>query len=162
MKFIAYINVMPLKALLDPQGKAVTARLHTMDLKAIVDARIGKHMELAVEAKDRKAAEAAVERACKEMLHNPIMESYEFTVVASDESAAKKAAPAKKTAAKPVVKKAAAKPVAKKTTAAKKTAAKPAAQKATAKPSAKKAAPAKKTTAAKPAAKSAAKKTTKK
>lgn len=124
MKFVAYINVMPLKALLDPQGKAVTARLHTMDLKAIVDARIGKHMELAVEAKDQKAAEAAVERACKEMLHNPIMESYEFTVVAAGETkkpAAKKPAAVKKTEP---AKKAAAKPAAKKTAAAKKSVAK--------------------------------------
>lgn len=133
MKFVAYINVMPLRALLDPQGKAVTARLHTMDLKAIVDARIGKHMELAVEAKDQKAAEAAVERACKEMLHNPIMESYEFTVVAAGETkkpAAKKPAAVKKAAAKPAAKKtepakkAAAKPAAKKTAAAKKSVAK--------------------------------------
>ena len=138
---------MPLRALLDPQGKAVTARLHTMDLKAIVDARIGKHMELAVEAKDQKTAEAAVERACKEMLHNPIMESYEFTVVAVGETApkktaaAKKAAPAKKTAVK---KPAAKKPAAKKAAPTKKNAAKPAE---------KKAAPAKK-----PAAKKATKK----
>lgn len=128
MKFVFDINVMPLKALLDPQGKAVTSRLHTMGMKAVVDARIGKHMELTVEAKDLKTAEAIVERACKEMLHNPIMESYEFTVVT--EAAAKKAAPAKKAAAKPAAKK----------PAAKKAAAKPAAKK----PAAKKAATAKK------------------
>lgn len=112
MKFVFDINVMPLKALLDPQGKAVTSRLHTMGMKAVVDARIGKHMELTVEAKDLKTAEAIVERACKEMLHNPIMESYEFTVVteaAAKKPAAKKAAPAKKAAAKPAAKKPAAK-----------------------------------------------------
>ena len=139
MKFLFYINVMPLKALLDPQGKAVTARLRTMGMKTVLDARIGKHMELSVEAKDLKAAEAIVERACKEMLHNPIMESYEFSLATE--------APAKKAAAKkPAVKKAAAKPAAKKTAAkkaapAKKAAAKPAAKKT----AAKKAAPAKKT-----------------
>lgn len=148
MKFIAYINVMPLKALLDPQGKAVTARLHTMGLKAVADARIGKHMELAVEAKDRKTAEAAVERACKELLHNPIMESYEYEVKEAAETAAKKAPATKKTAP---AKKAAAKPAAaKKADPAKKTAAK-----TTAKPAAK-------ATAAKKAAPKTAKKTTKK
>lgn len=130
MKFIAYINVMPLKALLDPQGKAVTARLHTMGLKAVADARIGKHMELAVEAKDRKTAEVAVERACKDLLHNPIMESYEYEVKEAVEAVAKKAA------AKPAVKKAAlAKKPAAKATATKKAAAKPVAAK---KPAAKK------------------------
>ena len=137
MKFVFDINVMPLKALLDPQGKAVTSRLHTMGMKAVVDARIGKHMELTVEAKDLKTAEAIVERACKEMLHNPIMESYEFTVVtesAAKKPAAKKAAPAKKAAAKPAAKKPAAKkPAAKKAAPAKKAAAKPAAKKQAAK-----------------------------
>ena len=135
MKFVFDINVMPLKALLDPQGKAVTSRLHTMGMKAVVDARIGKHMELTVEAKDLKTAEAIVERACKEMLHNPIMESYEFTVVTESvakKPAAKKAAPAKKAVAKPAVKK----PAAKKAEPAKKAAAK--------KPAPKKAAAAKK------------------
>ena len=139
MKFVFDINVMPLKALLDPQGKAVTSRLHTMGMKAVVDARIGKHMELTVEAKDLKTAEAIVERACKEMLHNPIMESYEFTVVtesAAKKPAAKKAASAKKAVAKPAAKK----PAAKKAAPAKKAAAKPAAKK----PAAKKAATAKK------------------
>ncbi|MDE5605777.1 MAG: phosphoribosylformylglycinamidine synthase subunit PurS [Bacteroidales bacterium] len=126
MKFLFYINVMPLKALLDPQGKAVTARLRTMGMKTVLDARIGKHMELSVEAKDLKAAEAIVERACKEMLHNPIMESYEFTVATE--------APAKKAAAKkPAVKKSAAKPAAKKTATKKAAPAKKAAAKKTAK-----------------------------
>ncbi|MEG1497970.1 MAG: phosphoribosylformylglycinamidine synthase subunit PurS [Bacteroidales bacterium] len=80
MKFIAEINVMPMKALLDPQGKAVTARLHNMQLKEISEVRIGKHITLEVDAKTEKEAEAKVDKACKELLHNPIMESYEFKI----------------------------------------------------------------------------------
>ena len=80
MKYTAEINVMPLKALLDPQGKAVQARLHDMGLKAVDNVRIGKRITLEVEAPDEKKASLMVEKACKDLLHNPIMESYEFTL----------------------------------------------------------------------------------
>lgn len=80
MKYIAEINVMPLKALLDPQGKAVQARLGNMGMKEISSVRIGKHMTLEVEASTKDEACSMVEKACKELLHNPIMESYEFSV----------------------------------------------------------------------------------
>lgn len=81
MKFSAEINVMPLKALLDPQGKAVTSRIHTMGMKTIDQVRIGKHINLEVEASSKKEAEELVDKACRSLLHNPIMESYEFTLV---------------------------------------------------------------------------------
>lgn len=78
MKYKAEINVMPLKALLDPQGKAVEARLHNMGVKMAQNVRIGKHITLEVEAPDEKKASVIVEKACKDLLHNPIMESYEY------------------------------------------------------------------------------------
>lgn len=81
MKYIAEINVMPLKALLDPQGKAVQARLGNMGMKEIASVRIGKHITLEIEAKSEKEASALVEKACKDLLHNPIMESFEFSLI---------------------------------------------------------------------------------
>lgn len=81
MKFIAEINVMPLKALLDPQGKAVTSSMKNIGLGQIHDVRIGKHITLEVEAKDKKEAESVVDKACKDILHNPIMESYSFHII---------------------------------------------------------------------------------
>lgn len=78
MKFRAEINVMPLKALLDPQGKAVTASMKNLGLPEITKVRIGKHISLEVEASDREQAEAKVHTACKKLLANPIMEYYEF------------------------------------------------------------------------------------
>lgn len=78
MKYKAEVNVMPLKALLDPQGKAVEARLKDMGVKGMQNVRIGKHITLEVEAADEKKAAQIVEKACKELLHNPIMESYEY------------------------------------------------------------------------------------
>lgn len=78
MKFNAEIDVMPLKALLDPQGKAVTSSMANIGLAQITNVRIGKHITLEVEAKSEKEAQELVDKACKELLHNSIMEHYEF------------------------------------------------------------------------------------
>ena len=80
MKFNADINVMPLKALLDPQGKAVTASMHNLGYKTVENVRIGKHITLQIEADSLKAAEGKVEEACKKILSNQVMEFYEYTL----------------------------------------------------------------------------------
>ena len=69
---------MPLKALLDPQGKAITASMKNLDLQEIDNVRVGKHISLDVNAKSREEAEMKVETACKKLLANPIMEYYSF------------------------------------------------------------------------------------
>ncbi|MDX5327023.1 MAG: phosphoribosylformylglycinamidine synthase subunit PurS [Bacteroidota bacterium] len=78
MKFRAEINVMPLKALLDPQGKTVTASMKNVGLPEIENVRIGKHIHLELDADSEDAAREKVDTACKKLLANPIMESYEF------------------------------------------------------------------------------------
>lgn len=78
MKFKAEIDVMPLKELLDPQGKAVTASMKNLGLAEIGNVRIGKHISLEVEASNEEDAKGKVEKACKDLLTNQIMESYEF------------------------------------------------------------------------------------
>ncbi len=83
MKFIAEINVMPLKALLDPQGKAVSHGLINMGLSEIENVRIGKHITLEVEAESKEIAVKKVDEACKKLLSNPIMESFTYELVAS-------------------------------------------------------------------------------
>lgn len=80
MKFIAEIDVMPLKALLDPQGKAVGHGLKNMGLNEIENVRIGKHITLEVEAPTKEAAHEKVDTACKKLLANPIMEGYHFVL----------------------------------------------------------------------------------
>jgi phosphoribosylformylglycinamidine synthase subunit PurS len=80
MKFRAEIDIMPLKELLDPQGKAVTSGLRNIGIQDISDVRIGKHIAIELEAKDEKTAHAVVEKACKELLANPIMESYSLVL----------------------------------------------------------------------------------
>jgi phosphoribosylformylglycinamidine synthase PurS subunit len=78
MKFRAEIDVMPLKALLDPQGKAVTGSMKNLGLPEIQNVRIGKHITLEIEADSKDAAKTKVDEACKKLLANQIMESYEF------------------------------------------------------------------------------------
>jgi phosphoribosylformylglycinamidine synthase PurS subunit len=78
MKFSASITIMPLKALLDPQGKAVTHSMKNLNLTEIENVRIGKHITLEVDAPSKEAASEKVDIACKKLLANPIMESYEF------------------------------------------------------------------------------------
>ena len=69
---------MPLDALLDPQGKAVTNSMKNIGLAQIDGVRIGKHIRLFVEAANMAEAEQMVDTACKKMLANQIMESYHF------------------------------------------------------------------------------------
>ncbi|PKQ70686.1 phosphoribosylformylglycinamidine synthase subunit PurS [Raineya orbicola] len=80
MKFIAEINIMPLKEILDPQGKAVLLGLKHLQLSEIKDVRVGKHITLSLEASSQQEAKEKVEKACSELLANPIMESYSYTL----------------------------------------------------------------------------------
>jgi phosphoribosylformylglycinamidine synthase len=80
MKYTAEIDVMPLKALLDPQGKAVSHGLKNMGLSEIENVRIGKHITLEIEAASVEVAKSKVEDACKKLLSNPIMESFHYSL----------------------------------------------------------------------------------
>ena len=78
MKYTAHITVMPQKALLDPQGRAVTASMKNLNLPEIENVRIGKHITLEIDAATKDVANEKVDTACKKLLANPIMETYEF------------------------------------------------------------------------------------
>lgn len=71
---------MPLDALLDPQGKAVSNSMKTIGLPEIEGVRIGRHVRLFVEAPSLEVAEEKVNEACKKLLANQIMESYIFSI----------------------------------------------------------------------------------
>jgi phosphoribosylformylglycinamidine synthase subunit PurS len=80
MTYKAEIDVMPLKELLDPQGKAVLSGFHNLHLEGILDARIGKHITLTIDAKDKNEALDKVELACKKLLANQVIEYFTYTV----------------------------------------------------------------------------------
>ena len=71
---------MPLKELLDPQGKAVSSSLHNLGLTQVADVRIGKHITLSLEAADKEQAGSLVQEACKKLLANAVMEAFDFTL----------------------------------------------------------------------------------
>lgn len=78
MKFRAEINIMPLKAILDPQGKTVASSMENIGIPEVDNVRIGKHIHIELETVDKDTAHAKVDEACKKLLANPITESYEF------------------------------------------------------------------------------------
>jgi len=78
MKFIAEIDIMPHKELLDPQGKAVLNNLGHLHLSGISDVRIGRHVQIALEAASEAEAAQTVETACQKLLANGIVETFHF------------------------------------------------------------------------------------
>lgn len=80
MKFFAQINIMPLKALLDPQGKTVLQSAQKTGFDSILSVRIGKHVDIEIEAKSKEIAVEKIDELCKKILSNPIIESYEFNI----------------------------------------------------------------------------------
>ena len=80
MTYTVKVKVMPLKDLLDPQGKAVMGGLQNLGLNTITDVRIGKHIDLQIEANSEEEALTSAEDAAKKLLANPVMEVYELSV----------------------------------------------------------------------------------
>ena len=80
MIFTAQVKVMPLKELLDPQGKAVLGGFKNLGLSSISDVRIGKNISLQIEADTIEIAKQIAEDAARKLLANPVMEMFEVTV----------------------------------------------------------------------------------
>ena len=80
MNFTVQIKVMPLKDLLDPQGKAVMGGLKNLGLNGVEDVRIGKNIDLQINASSAEEAKQIGEEAAKKLLANPVMEVFEVTV----------------------------------------------------------------------------------
>jgi phosphoribosylformylglycinamidine synthase len=80
MTYTVQVKVMPLKELLDPQGKAVMGGLQNLGLGNIQDVRVGKNITLQVEAGTPDQAKAIAEEASKKLLANPVMEYFEISI----------------------------------------------------------------------------------
>ena len=80
MTFTVEIKVMPLKELLDPQGKAVMGGLQNLGLGSVADVRIGKNITLQIDASSPDQAKQIAEEASKKLLANPVMEYFEVSV----------------------------------------------------------------------------------
>jgi len=80
MTYTVQVKVMPLKELLDPQGKAVMSGLQNLGIKTVEDVRIGKNISLQIDADSADNAKQIAEEASKKLLANPVMEYFEIAV----------------------------------------------------------------------------------
>lgn len=80
MNFFVEIKIMPLKELLDPQGKAVMGGLDNLGIKNINDVRIGKHIQLSIEAKSEEEAQSIAREAAQKLLANSVMEEFSISI----------------------------------------------------------------------------------
>ncbi|MBO9593360.1 phosphoribosylformylglycinamidine synthase subunit PurS [Niabella pedocola] len=81
MSYTVQVVIMPLKELLDPQGKAVLGGLENLGLGAVTDVRVGKNITLQVDAASKEDAQRIGEEAAKKLLANAVMEYFEVTVL---------------------------------------------------------------------------------
>lgn len=76
----AIIQITLRKSILDPKGKAAHHALRNLGMKQVQDVRIGKRIELDIEAESEDNAKSIAENACSRLLANEVMEDFEITV----------------------------------------------------------------------------------
>jgi phosphoribosylformylglycinamidine synthase len=77
----AQIKVTLRKSILDPQGKTIEHSIQSLGYKNVTDTRIGKYIELKLDASSENEAKKITEEVCNRLLANPVMEDYEFSIV---------------------------------------------------------------------------------
>ena len=78
----ARIRITLKNGVLDPQGKAIQGALGSLGFSGVNDVRQGKYIEVDLASTDKAAAEAEVERMCKDLLANTVIENYVYELVA--------------------------------------------------------------------------------
>ena len=68
------------RGVLDPQGKAIERSLHTLGYREVQDVRMGKYLELSVDATAAGSAEARIREMCDKLLANPVIEDYRYEI----------------------------------------------------------------------------------
>ncbi len=76
----AYVYVSLKKSVLDPQGKTIQGALGKMGYKGVQDVRQGKYFEIGLDGLDKNAAKEQVEKMAREVLTNPIIEEFRYTL----------------------------------------------------------------------------------
>ncbi len=80
-RFSVAVNISPRQGILDPQGKAVSDALHSLDFPEVRDVRVGRFLVVQVDAPDGTAASDRVRDMCEKLLANPVVEDYEIASV---------------------------------------------------------------------------------
>jgi phosphoribosylformylglycinamidine synthase subunit PurS len=82
------VSVMPKPGILDPQGRAVETALPHLGITGVDAVRVGRRVELSVEAASPAEAQGLVERLAGELLANPLIESWSIEGIADGEAGA--------------------------------------------------------------------------
>lgn len=77
----ANVHITLRKSILDPKGKAAHHALHNLGLKSVNNVRIGKFIEMDIDATDESTAMDIAESACEQLLANEVMEDYEIELL---------------------------------------------------------------------------------
>ena len=80
------VNVTPKPGILDPQGRAVEGSLGHLGIEGVSAVRVGRRVELSVDAPDEAAARAVVEQLASELLSNPLIEAYAVEIIGATSS----------------------------------------------------------------------------
>ena len=80
-RFRISVNISPRQGILDPQGKAVAAALHSLEFAEVRDVRVGRFVVMQVDASDSAAASQRVREMCDKLLANPVVEDYQIASV---------------------------------------------------------------------------------
>lgn len=78
--YLAHVNVMLRPLINDPQGLAVRDGLHSLGFGGVTGVRVGKRIDITLDAASADEAEAAVRGMCSQLLANPIIEDFELEV----------------------------------------------------------------------------------
>src|SRR2546428_7177949 len=83
VRFAVAVDVMPKEGISDPQGQTIERALPSLGFADLHGVRVGKRIELTVDAPDAETAEAIVRAACVRFLANPVIEDFQVTLVAA-------------------------------------------------------------------------------
>jgi phosphoribosylformylglycinamidine synthase len=80
MSYLARVDVMLKPGISDPQGQTIEKALPVLGYEGVTGVRVGKRIQLEVDAPDPEAAKTKVEEMCERLLANPVIESYEVSI----------------------------------------------------------------------------------
>lgn len=86
--YTAHVTITLRRAILDVQGKTVELALHSLRMPQLTNVRIGKYVEMVVQAPDAQTARDVADEACSKLLANPVMEDYAISIEEHEGAAA--------------------------------------------------------------------------
>ena len=86
--YTAHVTITLRRAILDVQGKTVEHALHSLHMPQLTNVRIGKYVEMVVQAPDAQTAHDVTDEACSKLLANPVMEDYAIRIEEHEGAAA--------------------------------------------------------------------------